>query len=174
MKRHFLAALVAAASAGCGTLIHQRVGGPELAPRPGAAPGGALYQVGRLAFEAPATWAARGDALRVAAVHPAEQGRIEVQQVEGAFADEADCLARAAETLQRGAAGAVNVRQHPTTFAGRKGVALEGDQGPWHGWAWAVCDGGTQYRVSFFALSPPSEEVMAAWSGLTRSARLEP
>jgi hypothetical protein len=174
MRRLLPAALAAIACAGCGTLVHQRVGGAELAPRPGAAPGTAAYQVGRLAFEAPAAWAARGDARRVAAVHPGERGRIEVQQVEKAFVDEADCLARAAETLQRGAAGAANVRQHATTFAGRKGVALEGDQGPWHGWAWAVCDGGTQYRVSFFALSPPSDEVMAAWTGLTRSARLEP
>jgi len=159
---------------GCGTLVHQRVGGPELSPRPGAAPGAALYQVGRLSFEAPLAWGARGDARRVTAVHPEEQGRIDVQQVERAFADEAECLARAGETLERGAAGAASVRQHPTTFAGRKGIALEGDQGPWHGWAWAVCDGGIQYRVSFFALSPPRDDVMAAWTGLTRSARLEP
>jgi hypothetical protein len=169
-----LLALCALAAAACGPLTHQRVTGGEVSSRPGAGPGTLVYAVGRLSFEAPASWPARGDARRVTAVHPEEKGRLEVQVADRAYQDEAECLARAAETLQKGAATATGVRQHPTTFAGRKGLALEGDQGPWHGWAWAVCDGGTQYRIAFFGLAPPPEDVMAAWNGLTRSARLEP
>jgi hypothetical protein len=169
-----LLALAALAAAGCGPLFHQRVTGDEVPSSPGSSPGTLAYTVGRMRFEAPAAWPARGDARRVTAVHPEERGRLEVQVAAQEYRDEAECLARAAETLQRGATTATNVRQHPTTFAGRKGLALEGDQGPWHGWAWAVCDGGTQYRLAFFGLSPPPEDVMAAWTGLTRSARLEP
>jgi hypothetical protein len=128
--------------------------------------------VGRLAFELPAGWAVRGDERRLEAVHPGERGRVEARLASPPFRDEEECLARAEAALAPGAAGAA--RRHPPTFAGRKGFAAEGDQGPWHGWAWAVCDGGSQYRVSFFALSPPAEDVMAAWTGLTRSARIEP
>ena len=33
-------------------------------------------------------------------------------------------------------------------------IAQEADQGGWHGWAWATCDGGEQYRVFLAGRSP--------------------
>lgn len=140
-------------------------------PAPG---GGVRYAVGRLLLELPPSWAARGDDRRLSARDERGLGRLEVQRAEPSYRDEAECLERAADALQRGAASAANVRQHPTTFAGRKGVALEADQGPWHGWAWGVCDGPVQYRISFFGATPLDAEVLAAFRGLARSARFEP
>jgi hypothetical protein len=99
---------------------------------------------------------------------------VDVQRAERPLAGEAECLADADTTLEKGAAQAANVRRHPTTFAGRKGVALEGDQGAWHGWAWGVCDGPVQYRVSFWGATPLREDVLAAWNTLTAGARFEP
>ncbi len=149
------------------------VGPPPVAGTP-ATGGGTRYAVGRLLLELPPGWTARGDDRRLSARDPRGLGRLEVQRAEPAYRDEEECLARAEDALQRGAASAANVRQHPTTFAGRKGVALEGDQGPWHGWAWGVCDGPVQYRVSFFGATPLDGEVLAAFRELTRSARFEP
>ena len=53
-------------------------------------------------------------------------------------------------------------------------MALEGDQAGWHGWAWGVCDGAVQYRVSFWGATPLREDVLAAWKGLSENARFEP
>lgn len=168
------AALLALVTLSACTIVHERAGGTEPVSRPGEESGTVVYRVGKLEFQVPLRWAARGDSLRVIAVHPEEQGRLEVQQAGAPLHDRAECLARAEETLQRGSAGAAGVRRHPTTFAGQAGLALEGDQGAWHGWAWAICDGGIQYRISFFGLTPLRDDVMAAWNGLVKSARLQP
>lgn len=158
---------------GC-TTIRTLVGGGPPPSRPGSEPGTLLYAVGKLSFEAPAAWTATGDARGMTASHPEGAGRLEVRLSDRTFRDEAECLARAEEALARGAAGAANVRRHPTTFAGRKGLVMEGDQGAWHGWAWALCDGGEQVRVSFFGMTPLREDVMTAWRRLERTARWGP
>jgi len=160
--------LAALLLAGCSLLGPPPVGGSP------AAGGGTLYAVGKLQLELPPGWTARGDDRRLSARDPRGLGSLEVQRAEPAYRDEEQCLERAEDALQRGAASAANVRQHPTTFAGRKGVALEGDQGPWHGWAWGVCDGPVQYRISFFGATPLDGEVLAAFRELTRSARFAP
>lgn len=171
MKRtRLLSALALVALSGCAEVVRVRTSAPVSRPD---APGVTLYTVGRLSFQVPASWTATGDARRVSAVHPGNQGRLDVQLADRTFRDEAECLEQAEEVLQRGAADATGVRRHPTTFAGRKGISLEGDQGAWHGWAWGVCDGATQYRVSFFGAAPVREDVLAAWTALTRSARLD-
>lgn len=166
--RLLLPALAAPLLAACAL-----VGPPPAAGSP-VEGGGTRYAVGRLRLELPSTWAVRGDERRLSARDERGLGRLEVQRAEPAYRDEAECLERAEDALQRGAASATHVRQHPTTFAGRKGVALEADQGPWHGWAWGICDGPEQYRVSFFGATPLAAEVLAAFRGLTQSARFEP
>jgi len=149
------------------------LGPPPVAGSP-AAGGGTHHAVGKLQLDLPPGWTARGDDRRLSARDLRGLGRLEVQRAEPPLRDEEECLERAEDALQRGAASAANVRQHPTTFAGRKGVALEGDQGPWHGWAWGVCDGPVQYRISFFGATPLDGEVLAALRELTRSARFGP
>jgi hypothetical protein len=130
------------------------------------------YTVGRLALLAPDSWEARGGAGRLTLRHPEDRGRLDVQQVERTFADEKACLAAAEESLAKGSAGLTNVRRHASALAGRKAVAQEADQGAWHGWAWAVCDAGTQYRLFFAGRSPVSKDVIAALRTLTGSATL--
>lgn len=169
-----IALLIAAAwlsLAGCGPTVLVRATSPVGTPGPG---GATTYAVGRLVFEVSAGWQASGDARRVSAVHPEGRGRLDVQAADRTYRDEAECLAEADRALDRGAAQFSGTRRHPTTFAGRPGVAAEGDQGAWHGWAWAVCDGPTQYRASFFGATPLAEDVLAAWNSFTRSARLQP
>lgn len=130
------------------------------------------YTVGRLAFLAPDGWEARGGPLRVQLAHPQGQGRLDVQQAERPYADEKACLAGAEEALAKGATRLTNVRRHGSSLAGRKAVAQEADQGAWHGWAWALCDGGTQYRLFFAGRSPIPKDVLAAMRTLTRTATL--
>ncbi len=167
------AALAAAAllAGGCSQVVRVKATGPVGQGGEGAA---ARYLVDKLSFEVPASWTPSGDARRFSAVQPDGLGRVDVQRAERPFASEADCLAQAEAALERGTAQATNVRRHPTTFAGRKGIATEGDQGGWHGWAWGVCDGPVQYRVSFWGATPLREDVLAAWTGLSASARFEP
>ena len=166
-------ALLAAAllGAGCAQVVRVKATGPVGQAGEGAGP---RYLVDRLSFEIPETWTPSGDARRLTAVQPEGLGRLDVQRAERAFASEAECLAQAEAALEKGTAQATNVRRHPTTFAGRKGVATEGDQGGWHGWAWGICDGPVQYRVSFWGATPLREDVLAAWTGLSASARFEP
>jgi hypothetical protein len=130
------------------------------------------YTIGRLVLLAPDSWEARGGARRLKLQHPADKGRLDVQQVERTFADEKACLAAAEESLAKGSAGLANVRRHASALAGRKAIAQEADQGAWHGWAWAVCDGGTQYRLFFAGRSPVAKDVIAALRTLTGSASL--
>ena len=150
---------------------------PSLTARPVSRPSGdegmLVYQVGRLAFSVPSTWAASGDAARVQLDSPAGDVHVEASVLGRAFAGERECLVDAAAVLARGSSALSNVRRHDTTFAGRRAVTQEADQGPWHGWAWAVCDGGTQYRVWFAGRSPMSPEAVEAHRILVASCRLE-
>jgi len=166
-RRRHAALLIAGALAGCGLTR-----GGALQGKPGGDEGMLRYTVGRLAFEAPAGWVARGDDRRIVLSHPDSVARLEAQAVEKLFRSEAACLAGAEESLARGSQGLTGVRRHPSAFAGRKAVVQEADQGAWHGWAWAVCDGASQYRVFFTGLSPQKQDVVDAWRFLTASAAL--
>ncbi len=156
---------------GC-VVVHERAreGGPQ--SRPGGDEGMLLYTVGRLSFEAPAAWEARGDPRHVVLVRGANDARLDAQLVEKGFPDEAQCLAQAEASLARGTTKLTNVRRHPTTLAGRKAIVQEADQGAWHGWAWALCDGGEQYRIFFSGRSPLDEEALRAVRLLSSSAVL--
>jgi hypothetical protein len=84
----------------------------------------------------------------------------------------ADCLAGAGEALDRGATSLSGVRRHASTFAGRKAIAQEADQGGWHGWAWATCDRGEQYRVFLSGRAPVSRDTIEMQRRLVSTARL--
>jgi hypothetical protein len=131
-----------------------------------------MFTVGRLSFEAPAAWPARGDPRRVLLVSPQNDARIDAQVSERPFKNDGECLAQAEDSLARGSGKLTNVRRHPTTLAGRKAVVQEADQDGWHGWAWAVCDGGEQYRIFFTGRSPMGEESLRASRLLSSSAVL--
>jgi hypothetical protein len=169
MKRLGLLLLLLPASC---AIVHQRAVEAGPVSRASGDEGMVLYTVGRLTFEAPAAWQARGDPRRVLLTSAAGDARVDAQFVDRAFADDAACLAHAEDALARGAGGLGNVRRHPTTLAGRKAVVQEADQGAWHGWAWAVCDGGEQYRLFFTGLSPLKDEAVRAVRLLGSSAVL--
>jgi hypothetical protein len=162
------AAAALALLAGCTTV--EQAGRPVT--RPAGDEGMVVYLVGRLSFEAPSAWTASGDDRRVRIASPQGVVRIEADAVVRPVAGEAECLADAETVLERGAAGLTNARRHPTSFAGRRGVTQEGDQAGWHGWAYAVCEGTTQYRIWFSGLSPMSPEALEAHRILVASARL--
>jgi hypothetical protein len=168
MSRRAALAILSASLAGCAVL--------EPAQRPLKHPGGdegmVVYTVGRLSFEAPVDWPASGDERRVQIASPAGEARIEAEVPGRAFAGEKECLADAEAVLARGSAALTGVRRHPTTFAGRPAITQEADQGPWHGWAWAACDGPTQYRLWFSGLSPMRQEIAEAARILQASARI--
>jgi hypothetical protein len=147
--------------AGC-TIFHERAQERGPTSRPSGDEGMLLYTVGRLTFEAPAAWEARGDARHVLLVSSRGDARIDAQLADRSFKDDAECLAQAEQSLARGADKLQNVRRHPTTLAGRKALVQEADPQGWHGWAWAVCDGGEQYRVFFTGRSPLGEEALRA------------
>jgi hypothetical protein len=166
-----LAAAALLAAQGC-AVVHQRAEEGAPVTRPGGDEGMVFYSVGRLSFEAPAAWAARGDARRVLLTHPENTARIDAQSVDRPFKSEAECLAQAEDSLARGSPGLTNVRRHATALAGRKAVTQEADQGAWHGWAWAMCDGREQYRLFFTGLSPVRDENLRALHLMTASAVL--
>lgn len=168
-RRTALAAALAPLAA-C-SFVAEQAGRPVT--RPSGDEGMLVYVVGRLAFSAPAAWTASGDPTRVRIDAPQGNARVEASAVQRTFADEKECLADAEAVLARSQAGFSNVRRHPTTFAGRRAVTQEADQGPWHGWAWAFCDGPRQYRVWFAGLSPVAPETVEAERVLAASARLE-
>lgn len=155
----------------CG-LVHERAQESGPVSRPAGDEGMLMFTVGRLSFEAPADWPARGDPRRVLLLSPGNDGRIDAQVTERPFKNDGECLAQAEDQLVRGSAKLANVRRHATTFAGRKALVQEADQDGWHGWAWAMCDGGEQYRVFFTGRSPLSEELLRASRLLSSSAVL--
>ena len=170
-RRLASALLLASAAAGC-SLVHERAREPAPQARPAGDEGMLLYTVGRLTFEAPASWQARGDARRVQLVSPGNDARIDAELVERTFPDDRQCRAQAESSLTRGGARLTNVRRHPTTLAGRKAVVQEADQDRWHGWAWGLCDGGEQYRLFFTGVSPLSEPSLRVVRLLASSATL--
>jgi len=154
MSRGWWAALAAAGAAAC-TLVHERAAEPGPISRPGGEAGALLYTVGRLSFQAPAAWEAHGDPRRVSLASPDGAARIDAQLGDKTFPDDTACLAQAQDALAKGESKLANVRRHPTTVAGRKALVQEADDPRgWHGWAWALCDGGEQYRVFFTGRSP--------------------
>ena len=130
-----------------------------------------IYTVGGLSFEIPASWSSDGDPRRVKLASPGGDARVEVKAstVPGTAAE---CLAGAEEALERGAASLSGVRRHTTTFAGRKAIAQEADQGGWHGWAWATCDRGEQYRVFLSGRAPVSRDTIEVQRRIVATARL--
>ena len=156
---------------GC-MLVHQRA--EERGPQSRAAgdEGMLLYTVGRLTFEAPAGWEARGDDRHVLLVSPQNDARIDAQLADRIFKDDGECLAQAEQALVKGSARLSGARRHSTTLAGKKGLVQEADQEGWHGWAWATCDGGEQYRIFFTGRSPIGEEALRASRLIPSSATL--
>lgn len=167
-RRALLLAAVAALS-GCAGLRQAL----EPAPRgvPSGRAGWLVYTVGALSFEAPEAWRASGSARHLKLESPDGAARLEVSTPDQPFATPKACLADADVVLRRGE-GMERVRKHPTTFGGAQGQLLEGDAGGWHVWAWAACDGGSQYRVFLTARTPAPPEVLEAYRALTSSARI--
>ena len=163
MRRAVLAAAGAALFASCARVA------PVSQPTPDGR--ARVYEVAALRFEAPGDWRAEGDARRVKLTSPAADAIIEARAVAVSGSPSA-CLAAAEQALVRGEGALTGVRRHPSTFAGRKAVAQEADAPGWHGWAWALCDGGEQYRVSISGRAPVAREVVDAQRRLAASARL--
>ncbi len=159
-----LAALALAASA-C-------AGGRPVEGRPSGRDGWVVHTFHDLRFEAPALWRASADERRIALEAPGGAARLEVSAPDVAFADERTCLSAADGKLADRQGGLERARRHATRFAGRSAQTLEGDQGGWHVWAIAACDGGAQYRVFFIAATPASAEAIEAWRTLLQSARI--
>lgn len=165
------ALLIAAAVAlsGCAGLRQ------ALSPAPRGVPSGRdgwlVYSVRALRFEAPASWGASGGEQHVKLEAPDGAAWFEVSTPGTAYVDEKACLAGADEFLKRGAA-LERVRRHPTRLAGVPAVTLEGDSGGWHVWAYAACDGGTQYQLFFTARSPAPPEAVEAYRALVQSAKV--
>jgi hypothetical protein len=171
MTRTILAVAMLVAAAGC-SVVHERVLDSPPEGQPSSQRGMLRYGVGRLTFLAPDAWESSGSSRKLHLAHPQDQGVLDVQQVDRSFRDEKECLANAEESLVKGSAKLTNVRRHGTSFAGKRAVTQEADQGGWHGWAWALCDGGTQYRLWFAGRSPVQKDVLDAWHALTKSAAL--
>jgi hypothetical protein len=162
--------LAGLALAGCGGLRGGLLPGPALEPEPAGQAGWVAWRVEGLRLEAPAAWAASGDARKLTLA--ADGLRLEAWVVDGRFADGKACLAAAEEALQRGEERLTRVRRHASTLAGRPAVAQEADAGGWHGWAYAACDGAVQYRLFFTGRSPIPAEALEAWREVVRRARL--
>ncbi|HET7824353.1 MAG TPA: hypothetical protein VFK90_03425 [Anaeromyxobacter sp.] len=169
MRRAAVAA-AALALAACGTVREALAPGPQ--GKPSGRDGWLVYELRDLRFEAPATWRPSGGEARVALEEPDGKARVEVTHRSSDFADERACLQDADERLRQQASAFERSRKHATRFAGHPAQALEGDQGGWHVWAVAVCDGGVQYRVFFTAASPASPQALEAWRTLSESARI--
>jgi hypothetical protein len=168
MRRALLAAVLAVA--GCASV--RDVLAPAPAGKPSGREGWLVYALHDLRFEAPATWRPAGGERRVALEQPEGKARLEVTERESEFVSEKACLADAEERLRQQAGAFERVRRHATRLAGHPAQTLEGDQGGWHVWAYAVCDGGAQYRLFFTAASPASQEALEAYRTLVESARI--
>lgn len=130
-----------------------------------------VYSVAGLSFEIPASWRADGDPRAVKLAAPGGEALVEVKAT-AAPGSAGECLAGAEEALARGAAALSGVRRHASTFAGKRAIAQEADQGGWHGWAWATCDRGEQYRVFLSGRAPVSRETIEVQRRLVATARL--
>lgn len=130
-----------------------------------------IYSVAALDFEAPADWHADGSARQVKLVSPGGDALLEVRAT-ATPGPVAICLSGAEDALARGATTLGGVRRHSSTFAGKKAVAQEADQDGWHGWAWATCDRGEQYRVWIAGRAPVSRQTIDVQRRLVATARL--
>jgi hypothetical protein len=162
-------ALLLLGGAGCAGLRDLLAPPPEGAP--GSRPGWLAWSVGALRFEAPAGWTPSGDARRLG-LDAGGEARLEAWVLEERYVDAAACLAAAGEALARGEAQLSRVRRHATTLAGRPAVVQEADSGGWHGWAYAVCQGGTQHRLFFTGRSPIPAAVLESWRAVVKGVRL--
>ncbi len=169
MSRATLAAAVLAL-AGCATI--RDAFAPAPVGKPSGREGWLVYQLASLRFEAPAAWHASGGARRIALEAPDGRARLEVSYPETPFPDERACLAAADEKLKAQAAQLERARRHATRFAGMAAQTLEADEGGWHVWAYAACDGGVQYRVFFTAATPAAADHLEAQRTLVASARI--
>jgi hypothetical protein len=160
-----LAAVLAAALGACAAP-------KSLAGVPGGRPGWVLYHVEELWFLAPKWWHTTGDIRHAVSQEPDARSKIEITVPEQRYPDERACLAAAEERLARGGAALERGRRHPTKLAGRPGFAAEGDQGGWHVWAIAACDGGVQYQIFFTSLTPASTDALDVWRQLVKDARI--
>jgi len=165
MRRRIVvgAAMAATLAASCARV------GPVSRPTPDGA--ARVYSVAGLSFEAPASWSADGNQRKVKLASPGGEAVMEVKATAVA-GTAAECLAGAGEALDRGAASLSGVRRHTSTFAGKKAIAQEADQGGWHGWAWATCDRGEQYRIFLSGRAPVSRETIDVQRRLVATARL--
>jgi hypothetical protein len=139
---------------------------------PSGRPGWLVYPVGALRFESPEAWRPSGSTRHLELEAPDGGARLEVSTSDAPFADEKTCLAAADNVMKRGADALEHVRRHPTKFANVSAITAEGDQGAWHVWAFAACDGGTQYQVFFTARTPVSAEALEAYQALVKSAKV--
>jgi hypothetical protein len=154
---------------GCATLREAFQPPPQGAPS--GRDGWLVYTVGAMRLEAPAGWTPSGTSRHLALAAPDGAARLEVSTPDAPFPTPQACLAAAEDVMKRGDA-LERVRRHPTTFAGARALTLEGDQGGWHVWAWAACDGATQYQVFFTAKTPAPAPVLEAHRTLVSSARI--
>jgi hypothetical protein len=127
--------------------------------------------VAALSFEAPADWRAEGGPRNVKLTSPGGEVVVEAKAT-AVPGTPAACLAGAGESLEKGSGGLTGVRRHPSTFAGKKAITQEADQGDWHGWAWATCDRGEQYRVFLAGRTPVSRETIDVQRRLVATAKL--
>jgi hypothetical protein len=161
-----LAALLAL-GAGCASLF-----APAPVGKPSGREGWLVYGVGSLRFEAPASWSASGGERRIKLEAPDGRAHVEISYPETPFPDARACLAAAEEKLSAQATQLERARRHPTRFGGVAAQTLEADQGGWHVWAYAACDGGVQYRIFFTAATPAAAEHVEAQRALVSSARI--
>lgn len=167
MTRPVLLAAALALTTGCASLF-----APAPAGKPSGRDGWLVYGLGSLRFEAPAGWSASGGERRIALEAPDGRARLEISYPETPFADERACLGAAEEKLRAQATQLERARRHPTRFGGVAAQTLEADQGGWHVWAYAACDGGVQYRIFFTAATPAAAEHVEAQRTLVSSARI--
>jgi hypothetical protein len=168
VKRVLVAALVLLS--GCAAIRDALTPAPK--GRPTDRDGWLVYAVGALEVQAPAEWQVRGDAERVTLTAPGDAARLEVARATDRFADVKACLAAAEESLRRGEASFARVRRHPTKLADRPAIVQEADQDGWHGWGYAICDGGVQYRLFFAGRSPVPKEILEVHRDVVARTRI--
>ncbi len=170
LPRAFAAAAALVALAGCATI--RDAFAPAPVGKPSGREGWLVYRLGALQFEAPASWHASGGERKMKLEAPDGRARLEVSYPETRFPDERACLAAAEQKLAGEAGQLARARRHPTRFAGVAAQTLEADEGGWHVWAYAACDGGVQYRVFFTAATPAAADHLEAQRILVASARI--
>ncbi len=170
MTRALALAAAVALATGCATI--KDAFAPAPVGKPSGRDGWLVYTMASLRFEAPASWRASGGERRMTLEAPDGKARLEVSYPEKPFADEKACLAAADEKLRDQSAKLERARRHATRFAGVAAQTLEADEGGWHVWAYAACDGGTQYRIFFTAATQAAPEDLEAQRTLVASARI--